>query len=116
MKTVKYATSFDEVAHGGVDSTTWKDLNNILQDTDTFATGSYVEGKVPQQLYVYGFHLDLNEHQYIKDITFEVKLSCNASVKTTAPVGFVNYGRSIGHNNVDFTNTLRVDNDNLVSV
>lgn len=115
-QTVKYATSFDEVAHGGVDSTTWKDLNNILQDTGTFATGSYVEGKVPQQLYVYGFHLDLNEHQYIKDITFEVKLSCNASVKTTAPVGFVNYGRSIGHNNLDFTNTLRVDNDNLVSV
>ena len=29
-QTVKYATSFDEVAHGGVDSTTWKDLNNIL--------------------------------------------------------------------------------------
>ena len=113
---IKYATAFDEVSHSGVQSTKWSDLNNILQGTDTFATGTYGDGKVPQQLYVYGFKLGLNENQNIKDITFEVQLSCTSGVKVTAPTGFVNYGRSIGHNNLDFTNTVKLANDNLVSI
>jgi hypothetical protein len=113
---VKYASAYDEVSHSGVDSTTWKELNNILQGTDTFATGSYTStGKVPQQLYLYNFNLGLGENQYVKSVTFEVQLSCTNGVQAEAPVGFVNYGRSIGHNNLDYTNTIRLENNQQIS-
>lgn len=111
----QYAKSYDEVTHSGVNSTTWKNLNNILQNTETFATGSYTNGKVPQQLYLYNFDLGLGENQSVKSVTFEVQLSCTNGVKVSAPVGFVNYGRSIGHNGLDFTNTIRVENTGQVS-
>ena len=112
---INYARAYDEVSHSGFNSTTWSNLNNILQSTDTFAVGTYRDGKVPQQLYLYDFELGLSENQVIKNITFEVKVSCSNGVTAKAPTIFINQGKPFTHTDMDYPNSIRVENDNLLS-
>lgn len=112
---VNYPRAYDEVSHSGLNTTTWTSPDNILQSTDTFATGSYRDGKVPQQLYLYDFNLDLVESQVIKSVTFEVKLSCSNGVTVPAPSCFVNQGKAFSHSDTSYPNSIRVENNNLVS-
>ena len=112
---VKYATAYDEVAHSGLDTSEWSNLNNILQNSTTMATGSYRDNKVPQQLYLYDFELGLTESNAVKSVTFEVKLSCSNGLQVNAPTAFVNYGRDFSHSNLNYNNTIRVENNNQIS-
>lgn len=112
---IKYPNAYDEVAHTGIESTIWSHLNDSLQSSTNSAEGVYSRGKVPQQLYFYDFNLDLSQYQHAKSITFEVKLACSNGVNVKAPVAFINYGRDIGHDNLNYSNTLRKESNELVS-
>lgn len=111
-----YPHSYHEVTSGG-NTTSWGNLNELLTHSKWSrgaATGYYNIGKIPKPLYLYNFQLDLNKNRHVKQITFEVRLY-GLEVDTHAPTAYINYGRNIGHDNEDFTNTIRIENNEQVS-
>ena len=110
----KFPTAYDEVEYN-IDTTSWSNVHWVTSSNGMMGEGKYTGSKTPKDLYLYDFEIGLGESQNVKSVTFEVKLQSSYGLDVTAPTLFVNYGRSIGHNNLEYTNTVKLENPVKIS-